>query len=252
MDMKATDPALRLDHNALSEWDVRVQLAAAYRLVAHFGWDDLVFTHLSARVPGPEHHFLLNPYGLMFHEITASSLVKVDKDGNPVDGDAKVNPAGFTIHSAVHMVREDAGAVMHLHEPNGVAVSAQKDGLLPLSQTAMLCLPHMAYQEYEGVALNWDERQRLQNDLGDRHLMLLWNHGVLSVGASVAECFGRLYFLTRACEIQTMAGSGPHHLPSDEALATTQQQSSNMATAAVRGWPALIRLLDARYPGFRD
>ncbi|MCC5809080.1 MAG: class II aldolase/adducin family protein [Ectothiorhodospiraceae bacterium] len=251
--MKVSDPALNLDHATLTEWDIRVQLAAAYRLVAYFGWDDLVFTHLSARIPGAEHHFLLNPYGHMFHEITASSLVKVNQEGQPVDGSGRVNPAGFTIHSAVHMVREDAGAVMHLHEPNGVAVSAQKEGLLPLSQTAMLCLPELAEHEYEGVALNLDERTRLQRDLGSRNLMLLWNHGVLAVGENVAQCFGRLYFLTRACEIQVMAGSGPHHLPSEQAIKTTQQQSvENLANAAVIGWPALIRLLDERSPGFRN
>lgn len=253
MDMKATDPALKMRFEDMTEWDVRVQLAAAYRLVAHYGWDDLVFTHLSARVPGPEHHFLLNPYGMMFHEITASSLVKVDKDGNPVDGNGKINPAGFTIHSAVHMAREKAGAVMHLHEPNGVAVSAQKDGLLPLSQTAMLCLPHLSSHEYEGVALNLDERERLIRDLGDKDMMLLWNHGVLTVGETVAQCFGNLYFLSKACEIQVRAGHGPYHLPSKAAIETTATQSKDgLGRAGNLAWPALIRLLDERHPGFRD
>ncbi|MDN3518792.1 class II aldolase/adducin family protein [Aquisalimonas lutea] len=160
MDMQADDPALKHDYEQLTEWDARVQLAAAYRLVAHFGWDDLIFTHLSCRVPGPEHHFLLNPYGYLFHEITASSLVKVDKDGNAVDDDGKgrINPAGFTIHSAVHMARDDAHAVMHLHEPNCMAVSAQGGGLKPLSQTAMLCQAHLAFHEYEGVALELGKR----------------------------------------------------------------------------------------------
>ncbi|MCH8504442.1 MAG: class II aldolase/adducin family protein [Ectothiorhodospiraceae bacterium] len=255
MDMKATDPALTMRKEELTEWDVRVQLAAAYRLVAHYGWDDLIFTHLSARVPGPEHHFLLNPYGLMFHEITASSLVKVDKEGNAVDGAqaGRINPAGFTIHSAVHMAREEAGAVMHLHEPNGVAVSAQKDGLLPLSQTAMLCLPHIAHHEYEGVALNLDERERLIRDLGDKQMMLLWNHGVLAVGESVPECFGNLYFFTKACEIQIRAGHGPYHLPSKEAIETTAMQSKDgLGGAGKLAWPGLIRLLDERLPGYRD
>lgn len=253
MDKHGQDPAINLDHDSLSEYEIRVQLAAAYRLVSHFGWDDLVFTHLSARLPGKEHHFLLNPYGRMFHEITASSLVKVDEAGQPVDSDNEVNPAGFTIHSAVHMAREDVGAVMHLHEPKGVAVSAQDEGLLPLSQTAMLCLPELSYHEYEGVALNLDERERLQKDLGDKNLMLLWNHGVLAAGNSVAQCFGHLYFFTRACEIQIMAGQGKHHLPSEGALRATREQSkNNLGRAAVLGWPALIRLLDDRMPGFRD
>lgn len=253
MDMNAADPALELDHP--TEPDVRVQLAAAYRLVAHYGWDDLIFTHLSARVPGPEHHFLLNPYGWLFHEITASSLVKVDRDGNVVEdaGSLDINPAGFTIHSALHMARDDAGSVMHVHERNTAAVSAHKDGLLPLSQTAMSCIPHLAHHELEGVALNLDERQRLIASIGDRNMLLLWNHGVLAVGRNVAECFMHLYFLVKACEIQVAAGPGPYHLPSKEAIRTTARQSMDGLTDAGRlAWPGLIRLLDKRLPGFRD
>ena len=150
------------------EWAIRVDLAAAYRLVAHYGWDDLIFTHLSARIPGPEHHFLLNPYNLMFEEVTASSLVKVDTEGNPVEPTPFItNPAGFTIHSAIHMAREDAQAVMHLHTPAGQAVSAHADGLLPLTQTAMLVRGDLAFHDYEGVAVDLDERERLVADLGD-------------------------------------------------------------------------------------
>jgi len=254
MDMKTDDPALKQDFEQMNEWDVRVQLAAAYRLVAHFGWDDLIFTHLSCRVPGPAHHFLLNPYGYLFHEITASSLVKVDKDGNAVDdgGKGKINPAGFTIHSAVHMARDDAHAVMHLHEPNCMAVSAQEGGLKPLSQTAMLCQAHLAFHEYEGVALNLDERERLIRDMGDKNIMMLWNHGVLTAGATVPEAFIYLYFFTRACQIQVRAGSGPHHVPDQQAIKTTHEQGQMLGAASKLAWPGLIRIADENYPGFRD
>ncbi|SFL98092.1 class II aldolase/adducin family protein [Marinobacter zhejiangensis] len=238
---------------AKAEWQVRTELAAAYRLVAHFGWDDLVFTHLSARVPGPEHHFLINPYGLLFHEITASSLVKVDREGQVIDagGVSRVNPAGFTIHSAVHMGREDAAAVMHLHAPDGVAVSAHREGLLPLSQTAMLCLDHLCYHDYEGVALNLDERERLIRDLGSKSMMMLRNHGVLTVGRTVPECFTYLYFLMKACEIQVRAlACGPTYQPSPEAIQTTAEQSQSLGKAAALTWPAVLRLLDSRNPGY--
>ncbi|MDC0661196.1 class II aldolase/adducin family protein [Marinobacter sp. SS21] len=246
----------RLDNNeaqARAEWQVRTDLAAAYRLVALFGWDDLVFTHLSARVPGPEHHFLINPYGLLFHEITASSLVKVDQDGQVIEsgGVRRVNPAGFTIHSAVHLGRDDAGAVMHLHAADGVAVSAHRDGLLPLSQTAMLCLDHLSYHDYEGVALNLDERQRLIRDLGDKSMMILRNHGLLTAGQTVAETFTYLYFLMKACEIQVRAlACGPTHQPSAQAIQTTADQSQSLGKAAALTWPALRRLLDSKNPGY--
>ncbi|GAA3956260.1 class II aldolase/adducin family protein [Allohahella marinimesophila] len=237
----------------LEEWQVRKDLAAAYRLVALYGWDDLVFTHLSARVPGPEHHFLINPYGLLFHEITASSLIKVNQDGTIVQSGSvhRVNPAGFTIHSAVHMSREDAGAVVHLHAPDGVAVSAHRDGLLPLSQTAMLCLGHLSYHGYEGVALNLDERERLTRDLGNARMMLLRNHGTLTVGRTVAEAFTYMYFLMKACEIQVRTLScGPTYLPTEEAIETTRVQSEELGKAATLTWPALLRLLDSRSPGY--
>lgn len=230
-----------------TEWAVRKDLAAAYRLVAHFGWDDLIFTHLSARVPGPEHHFLINPYGFLFDEITASSLVKVDRDGEIVDPGAtdNVNPAGFTIHSAVHMAREEAASVLHLHAADGVAVSAHADGLLALSQTAMLCLPHLAYHEYEGVALDLDERERLIADLGDNNMMLLRNHGTLTVGTSVGEAFTYMYFLMKGCEIQvrTMA-QGSSHAPSQDALDTTAEQASLVGPMSELTWPALLRKLE--------
>src|SRR6516162_6285705 len=170
------------DQVSKDEWEVRVNLAAAYRLVAHYGWDDLVFTHISARVPGPEHHFLINPYGMMFDEITAGSLVKVDLAGRTVmDTPYHVNPAGFTIHSAVHAAREDAMCVMHTHSNEGVAVSAQKEGLLPLSQHSMFALCSVGYHDYEGVALNEDEKPRLVKDLGNNRHLILRNHGLLTV-----------------------------------------------------------------------
>ena len=165
------------------EWQLRVDLAATYRLVAMHGWDDMIFTHISVRVPGPVHHFLINPYGMLFEEITASSLVKIDLAGNIVmDSPYFVNPAGFTIHSAIHSAREDAQCVLHLHTDDGVAVSAQKDGLQPITQQSMLLASQLAYHDYEGVALDLDERERLIQDIGDKKLMVLRNHGTLAVG----------------------------------------------------------------------
>src|SRR4051795_1117486 len=178
------------------EWAIRVDLAAAYRIVAYYGWDDLIFTHLSARVPGPEHHFLLNPYNLMFEEVTASSFVKGDMNGLPAEPSPFItNPAGFTIHSALHMAREDAHAVMHLHTPHGQAVSAHNEGLLPLTQTAMLIRGELTYHDYEGVAVDLDERERIVADLGGKGAMLLRNHGTLTVGETIGEAFVKMYFL---------------------------------------------------------
>ena len=239
------------------EWAIRVDLAAAYRLVAHYGWDDLIFTHLSARIPGPEHHFLLNPYQLMFEEITASSLIKVDVDGNPVDPTPFItNPAGFTIHSAVHMAREDAHAVMHLHTPAGQAVSAHEDGLLPLTQTAMLVLGDLAFHDYEGVAVDHDERARIVADLGDKGAMLLRNHGTLSVGANVGECFVKLYFIERACQAQIMALSAGDRLsrpPQGAAELAAEQGSVGLKMAAnLLAWPALKRKAYRLDPSFAD
>jgi len=241
------------------EWQLRVDLAAAYRLVALYGWDDLIFTHLSVRVPGPEHHFLINPYNLMFEEITASSLVKIDVNGNPVmETPYLTNPAGFTIHSALHMNREDANAVMHLHTPHGQAVSAQEFGLLPITQTAMLVREEIAYHDYEGVATDLDERERLVADLGPtKKAMILRNHGTLAVGPTVAECFITLYYLERACEAQIMAlSAGP-----DRMYAANQGVPEKAAQQGAQGlgivakmlaWPALIRKLDRIDPSFRD
>ena len=243
---------------APGEWQARVDLAAAYRLVALYGWDDLIFTHLSARVPGPEHHFLINPYDMMFEEITASSLVKIDVEGNPVGrSDRPVNPAGFTIHSAIHMAREDAAAVMHLHTPHGQAVSAMEFGLLPHTQTAMIAKHNVAYHDYEGIATDLEERERLVEDLGDRHAMILRNHGTLAVGETVGAAFVRLYFLERACQAQVMMlAAGRENLNNPpqgtEEKVAGQSNARGMGMLAERlAWPALLRKLDPIDPSFR-
>jgi len=239
------------------EWAIRVDLAAAYRLVAYYGWDDLIFTHLSARIPGPEHHFLLNPYQLMFEEVTASSLIKVDVHGNPVDPTPFItNPAGFTIHSAVHMAREDAQAVMHLHTPAGQAVAAHEQGLLPLTQTAMLVLGDLAFHDYEGIAVDHDERQRIVADLGDKGAMLLRNHGTMAVGGNVGECFLKLYFIERACQAQVMAlsaGDALNRPPQGAAELAASQGSVGLKLAAnLLAWPALKRKAYRLDPSFAD
>lgn len=237
------------------EWQVRQDLAAAYRIVAHYGWDDMVFTHLSARVPGPQDHFLLNRFGYLFSEVTASNLVKVDGDGNVVlDNGHEVNAAGFTIHSAVHMGRDDAHAVMHLHTDGGVAVASSSNGFLPLNQHAMFVYHDLAYHDWEGVALDLDERERLVNDLGDKHLMMLRNHGTLALGGSVASCFLRMYYLERACQIQIKAlAAGAPHMPQQAAIDMMQSTFNNPASwegFAATAWPALRRLADKLDPAY--
>jgi ribulose-5-phosphate 4-epimerase/fuculose-1-phosphate aldolase len=239
------------------EWQARVDLAAAYRLAALYKWDDLVFTHISARVPGPEHHFLINPYGLMFDEITASSLVKIDLDGNKVmDSPFHINPAGFTIHSAIHAARKDALCVMHLHTMHGVAVSAQKNGLLPISQQSLFALASIAYHSYEGLALNEDEKPRLVSDLGDKTSLILRNHGLLTVGQTAAAAFLAMYNLERACEIQLMAQSGGNELVSipkpilDGITAQAEIVTKGMGAELV--WPGLLRQLDRVDASYRE
>ena len=255
----ATLASVDRPHYAPGEWEARVDLAAAYRLVALYGWDDLIFTHLSARVPGLEHHFLINPYDMMFEEITASSLVKIDVDGQPVGASTHpVNPAGFTIHSAIHMARDDAHAVMHLHTPHGQAVSAMEFGLLPHTQTAMIAAHDVAYHDYEGIATDLDERERLVADLGSRNAMILRNHGTLTVGESVGACFVRLYFLERACQAQVMmlsAGRDRLNNPPQGVEEKVAQQSNPRGfgmLAQALAWPALLRKLDRIDPGFRE
>jgi ribulose-5-phosphate 4-epimerase/fuculose-1-phosphate aldolase len=236
------------------EWQARVDLAALYRLVALHGWDDMIFTHISARVPGPDKHFLINPFGWYFEEITASSLVKVDMHGAAVsEGGHPVNPAGFTIHSAVHQARDDAHFVIHVHTDAGVAVSAQAHGLLPLTQHACLILPLLAYHEYEGVALNHEERERIVHDLGDKHLLLLRNHGTLALGGSAAEAWINLYYLEKACQQQVKALSGGREnvrLAPDAAQAEVRQQSVGLRWVAPLAWPGALRQLDRKSPGY--
>jgi len=242
-----------------AERAIRVDLAAAYRLVALYGWDDLIFTHISARVPGPEHHFLINPYGFMFEEITASSLVKIDLNGHPVGEQmhVRVNPAGFTIHSAIHEVREDAGCVIHLHTPDGTAVATSKEGLQPLNQTAQLVIGDLVYHDYEGVALDLSERPHLQKDLGNHNIMLLKNHGTLTVGRNVAEAFMRMYYLERACTMQVRTrtvGSDDHQTaPSviQKNIALSRDESMGNITNTL-AWGALLRKLDRIDPSFRS
>lgn len=239
------------------EWQTRIDLAAAYRLVAHYGWDDLIFTHLSARVPGPEHHFLINPYGMMFEEITASSLVKINLQGEIVSPSPYfINPAGFTIHSAVHAAREDALCVIHLHTDYGLAVSAQKDGLLPISQQSLFALASLSYHEYEGLALNEDEKSRLVSDLGDKTNMILRNHGLLTVGRTAAAAFLSMYILERACRIQVLAQSGggtllPVSEPILESVAA-QLGAVTVGQGAQLAWPGLLRKLDRIDRSYRE
>ncbi len=244
-----------------AEWRLRVDLAACYRLVAHYGWDDLIFTHISARIPqespdAPE-YFLINRYGLMFEEITASSLVKVDLHGNVVDDEPNsINPAGFTIHSAVHEAREDAGCVIHLHTPAGVAVSAQEGGLLPISQTALFPYANLAYHDYEGVALNPDEKQRLVADLGRCNTMLLRNHGTLALGPSVADAFLGIYVLERACATQVLAqaGGAPLRAVAPEIVGGIMEQARQVTHGGGGRlvWPALLRKLDRLDPSYKN
>jgi ribulose-5-phosphate 4-epimerase/fuculose-1-phosphate aldolase len=250
-----------LKNNAISdaERSIRVDLAAAYRLVALYGWDDIIFTHISARVPGPEHHFLINPYGLMFEEITASSLVKIDLHGQPVGEQmhVRVNPAGFTIHSAIHEVREDAGCVIHLHTPDGTAVATSKEGLQPLNQTSQLVIGDLVYHDYEGVALDHSERPRLQQDLGKHNIMLLKNHGTLTVGRNCAEAFMRMYYLERACTMQVrtrLLGKDDHKTAQnviEKNVALSKDESMGNITNTL-AWHALLRKLDRLDPSFRN
>ncbi|MFT4995202.1 MAG: ribulose-5-phosphate 4-epimerase/fuculose-1-phosphate aldolase [Paraglaciecola sp.] len=237
------------------EWQVRVDLAACYRMVAQYGWDDLIFTHISARVPGPEHHFLINPYGMLFEEITASSLVKVDLSGQKVGpSDFDINPAGFVIHSAVHEARDDAQCVMHLHTAAGIAVSACQEGLLPLSQQSLFALSSLSYHGYEGVALNMDEKQRLVADLGETRFMILRNHGLLTCAETIADAFLYMYLLQSACDIQLKAQASGQTLISipSQILAGIQAQAEQVTRSAggSLAWPGILRKLDRNNPGY--
>lgn len=238
------------------EWQLRVDLAAAYRLVAHYGWDDLVFTHLSARVPDSDGHFLINPYGFLFEEITASSLVKVDINGQKVmDSPYDINPAGFTIHSAIHEARDDAHCVMHTHTTNGVAVSAQQEGLLPLSQQSLFVLSGLSYHEYEGVALREDEKARLVKDLGNTNFMILRNHGLLTCADNVADAFLAMYIMETSCAIQLKAQTAQQLTQVPTEILVTMRQQASEVTKGLGGalaWPGLLRKLDRMDASYRD
>ncbi len=247
-------PSLK-DKVSPEEWQLRVDLAACYRLVAAYGWSDLVFTHISARIPGPEHHFLINPYGLMFDEITASSLVKVDQQCNKlIDSPFPVNPAGFVIHSSVHEVREDAGCVLHTHTRAGVAVSAQQCGVLPLSQQSTFVLASLAYHGYEGVAFREDEKPRLQADLGNANFLMLRNHGLLTVGKTIADAFLAMYTFESTCQIQISAQAGGAVTHVDPRIVQGVAEAMRVQTGGLGGafvWPSLIRKADRLDPSYK-
>ncbi|MCU0570846.1 MAG: class II aldolase/adducin family protein [Oculatellaceae cyanobacterium Prado106] len=239
-----------------SEPELRVQLAAAYRLIDRFKMSDLIYTHISVRIPGPQPHFLINPYGLMFHEITASSLVKIDLEGNIVgDSEWSVNPAGFVIHSAIHAARQDLHCVLHTHTRHGMAVSTLECGLLPLTQFSLQFYNRVAYHRYEGVSLEMEERDRLVADLGDKKVMILQNHGLLTAGRTIPEAFILMFYLDRACEVQIAAQSTgtPLVMPSAQVCEhSAQQQDIEMANLGQLEWSALMRMLDQEDSSYRN
>jgi ribulose-5-phosphate 4-epimerase/fuculose-1-phosphate aldolase len=239
------------------EWSVRQDLAALYRAVAMHGWDDSVFTHMTARVPGPDHHFLINPFGVLYESVTASNLVKLDLEGNKViDTPHPINPAGYIIHSAIHEVREDALCVIHLHTRAGVAVSAQRQGLLPISQQASVVLGSLAYHDYEGIALNPDEKVRLQRDIGDKKTLILRNHGYLVAGASIADAWMATYALESACQIQIAAQSGGAELimfgEDITKLNLSAVADATTGQAAQLAWAAMVDKITRKDPSFRE
>jgi ribulose-5-phosphate 4-epimerase/fuculose-1-phosphate aldolase len=239
------------------EWKLRVDLAACYRLVALYGWDDLIFTHISARLPGTDHHFLINPYGMTFDEVSASSLVKIDLEGRKLmDSPYEINPAGFTIHSAIHAARDDAKCVLHTHSLNGVAVSATKQGVLPISQQSIFVLASLGYHDYEGVALHEGEKPRLVRDLGDKSFFMLRNHGLLTVGSSIPDAFLLMYLFETACTIQLRAQSASSELiPVDQKIVAGAQMMAKQVTRSAGGalaWPGLLRKLDRVDRSYRD
>lgn len=245
-----------------AEWTRRVELAACYRLIAHYGMDDLIYTHISARVPGPDHHFLINPYGMTFAEVTASDLVKIDLDGNLVaESPYRANQAGFVIHSAIHAAREDAQCVLHTHTDANVTISALSDGLLPLSQFAMRYYNRCAFHDYQGIALDTEERRSLVEDLGTRDVMILRNHGLITIGRTVPEAFILTYYFERAAKVQLQAQAAasagarivvpPHEVCEHTAL-QFEKQAGDIKAAGEREWPSFLRLLDRIDPSYRN
>lgn len=238
------------------EWQARVDLAAGYRLSVMHGWDDLIYTHISLRIPDTE-HLLINPFGVAFNEVTASNLVKIDIEGNIIDDDGlfTINPAGFTIHSAVHEAREDAGCVMHFHTNESIAVASLEKGLLPLSQYALFALPSLAYHDYEGLAVNPDEKARLQANLDTNNFMLLKNHGALTLGKTVGDAFMRMYDLNRACQVQLqILASNMPYIPIPQPIVDNIYQQANIVNIGVTGgeraWPAMVRKVYREDPSF--
>jgi len=247
------------DKVSAEEWAVRVDLAACYRLLVRYGWEDLVFTHITVRVPGADDQFLINPYGLFFDEITASSLVKIDLQGKKLDDSPHgVNPAGFVIHSAIHAARHDARCVLHTHTVSGIAVSAQREGLLPISQHAMSVIPSLGYHDFEGIATRDDEKPRLVADLGDRTSLILRNHGLLTVGETIADAFIAMYYLEASCAIQVRAQSGGGELISvpkeimETGYAEAERAQRRRGGAGAIVWPGLLRRLDRTDPSYRN
>lgn len=240
-----------------AERDTRIQLAACYRLVSHFGMSDLIYNHITARIPGPEGHLLINPYGMMYDEITASSLIRIDLDGNVLDnpGEYGINAAGYVIHSAVHGARHDVQCVIHTHTRAGMAVSALQCGLLPLTQTAMR-FAKIPYHDYESVAIDLDERARLVADLGQSEAMILRNHGLLAAGPSIAQAFNTLYWLEMACKAQVDALAANRELcvPPPEVVEKTWHlyRPTTRRPFGELEWPAMLRLMDRKDPGYRD
>ena len=244
-----------------AEHTTRVDLAAAFRLVDLYGWSDMLATHLSARIPGPDEHFLINPVGMMFEEMTASCLVKVDIDGNILsESEFGINPAGYTIHSAVHMGRKDAACVMHTHTAAGLGVATQKSGLLPLTQMALAVIAQTGYHDYEGPAFDLGERDRLIKDLASNNVLILRNHGLLTVGKTVAEAFVWLFRAERACRFQLsfqQAGVSPQEIPKEVQDVSIERSKKAISASGHRPigefeWPALIRKLNRENPGYAD
>lgn len=242
-----------------AEWQTRLELAAAYRLIRHFGLSDLVYNHLTARIPGTDEEILINPYGLMYDEITASNLLKIDVDGNKLDESPyDINPAGYVIHSAVHKARHDVQCVMHTHSHAATAVSALDMGYVPVSQTGFMFYNRVAYHDYEGVAVNLDERKRLVASLGDKNVLLLRNHGSLTCGATIQMAFRRMYYFELGCrnQLDALTSGAKLRLPKPEVMEHTARQfdggAAGIGTAETREWPALLRMLDRDEPGWRD
>ena len=238
------------------EWQTRIDLAACYRLVVMHGWDDLIYTHISARIPGTE-HLLINAFGLSFDEVTASNLVKIDIEGNIIDENCpfEINPAGFTIHSAVHQARHEAQCVFHLHTNETIAIASLEDGLLPLSQYAMFALASMSYHDYEGLAVNHEEKKRLQDNLGEANFMLLRNHGGLTLGKTIGDAFMHMYDLTRACEVQLQVMStGMAPILVEQKIIDGIKAQANIVhtglTGGQKSWPAMLRRVYRHDPSF--